>query len=65
MKLIIEPAIASSGLLIFGAFTLPAVASMVGAQMTVTQGAEMSAILFLLRFVWLFFLRVMFSRLEK
>ena len=62
-RLLIEPAIASAGMLLAGAFTIPAAAALVGAQITDAQGAEMSLVLFVLRFGWLLAVRVFFSKI--
>jgi hypothetical protein len=56
----LEAFIGSFGILIFGFLSIPVAAAMVGAQVSASQGAQMSFIFFVLRFVWLYMLRRVF-----
>lgn len=58
----LEAFVASLGILLAGFVTLPLAAWLVGAHLTAGQGAGMGAILFVLRFLWLWGVRAAFHR---
>lgn len=57
----IEPLIASLGIMAFGWISIPFVGHFAGVHISVQQGAAMSACFFVLRFAWLYALRVYFE----
>lgn len=60
----IEPLIGSLGIAIAGMFTIPLVGRMWNVSMTWKQGLGMSLTFFILRFIWLAFLRNEFAGSE-
>jgi len=58
----LEAFIGSAGVTLFGFISIPLVASFVGVNITQKQGAMMGAIFFVMRFIWLYILRVVFSK---
>jgi hypothetical protein len=60
-----EAFIGSFGILLAGMFTIPFAAHLSGVQMNLMQGAQMSALFFIGRFIWLYIVRVVFSRIKK
>jgi hypothetical protein len=61
-KNILEPIVATTGILIIGQWTLPLAAQMAGATMTRAQGLEAGVYLAVARFIGLYLLRLIFSR---
>jgi len=56
----LEAFLGSMGILLVGMFTIPYVGGMYGVQISLHQGVYMSMTFFVLRFIWLYFLRKMF-----
>lgn len=63
-KNFLEPTIATIGILIVGQWTLPFAAQLAGATMSRAQGLEAGVYLAVARFVGLYLLRLIFSRLK-
>ena len=57
-----EALVGSLGILLFGFVSLPVLAWLVGGSLTAGQGAIVGAILFFLRFLWLWGVRAAFHR---
>ena len=64
-KIVWEPFLGSAGILVASAVTIPLVGFLVGAHISSTQGLQMGVVFFALRFIWLLFLRYIFSRSER
>ena len=60
--LVLEPLLGSWGILLAGFVTIPLAAYAVWAEVSAQQGFEMGLIFFIARFVWLYLLRLTFSR---
>lgn len=58
----LESFIGSLGILAVGVFSIPFVAKIYGIEMSHAQGAQMSGTFFLLRWGWLYILRLYFSK---
>lgn len=50
---------------LFGIFSIPFVAGLAGAQVSITQGAIMAAIFFVAGFLWTYAVRVVFSKIQR
>lgn len=61
----LEAFIGSAVVTLFGFFSIPLVASFVGVNISQRQGAVMGAIFFVMRFIWLYILRIIFSKIKK
>ena len=57
----LEAFLGSMGILMVGMFTIPYVGKMYGAKITRRQGIYMSLTFFVLRFIWLYSLRLIFG----
>jgi len=62
-KRAIESFIGSAGILIVGFASIPVAADLVGASLSMPQGAGMGAIFFLARWCWLYIVRTIFDRI--
>lgn len=62
---LLEALIGSAGILLAGLVTIPLTAWAVGASVNMAQGAGMSVLFFVGRFVWLALLRAWFERRKK
>ena len=60
-----EALLGSAGILLAGFLIIPLEASVVGAQISYVQGASISILFFFARWIWLFLLRMWFSRGEE
>ncbi len=60
MKLL-EAIVGSFGILLFGVISIPIVGALSGVAINLTQGAQMSAIFFVGRILWLYAVRRFFS----
>ena len=58
----LEALIASLGIMLFGWLSIPIVGSLAGVGITVQQGIVMSVYFFGIRLVWLYLLRLVFTR---
>ncbi len=63
-KNILEPTVATLGILIIGQWTLPLASKMAGVTMTRAQGLEAGIYLAIARFIGLYLLRLIFSKLK-
>lgn len=57
-----EALVGSLGILVASFVTVPLAAWLVGAHVTAAQGAGMGLLFFVLRFAWLWLVRVVFER---
>lgn len=60
-----EAFIGSFGILVSGILTIPLAGGLVGVDVTMQQGAIMSALFFVGRFAWLYLVRVIFSKIKR
>ena len=60
-----EALVGSAGILLAGFLTIPLAAHVSGAHVTVAQGVSMSVMFFFTRWIWLFLVRLWFSRSGK
>jgi hypothetical protein len=61
----LEAFIGSFGILLAGFLTIPLAAHLVGGSLTIAQGAGMSLLFFVARWLWLYSVRVYFERKKE
>jgi len=61
----LEAFVMETGRRLFGIFSIPFVAGLAGAQVSITQGAIMAAIFFVAGFLWTYAVRVVFSKIQR
>lgn len=61
----LEAFIGSVGILAVGMLTIPLAVNLVGADISAQQGLGMGTIFFVGRFLWLYVVRLFFSRITK
>ena len=61
----VEAMVASLGIMCFGWLSIPVVGGISGVAITGVEGFKMSAYFFVLRVVWLYMVRLYFSRREN
>ena len=61
----LEALIGSTGIMLFGWLSIPIVGHLAGVEITTNQGVTMSAYFFVLRLLWLYALRRVFTRVAN
>jgi len=61
----LEAFVMETGRRVFGIFSIPFVANLFGANLTIEQGAKMTATFFVIGFLWTYAVRVFFSKIKK
>lgn len=54
-----------TGRRLFGIVSIPFAAGLAGAEVSILQGAKMTAMFFIVGFLWTYAVRVLFSKIKK
>lgn len=61
----LEAFVMEFGRRLFGIFSIPFVAGLAGADLSLAQGAKMAAMFFVAGFLWTYVVRVIFSKIKR
>lgn len=61
----LEAFVMEMGRRLFGIFSIPFVAGLAGAELSIAQGAKMAAMFFVAGFLWTYVIRVVFSKIQR
>ncbi len=61
----LEAFVMEMGRRLFGIFSIPFVAGLAGAQVSIAQGVKMTAMFFVAGFLWTYVVRVIFSKIKR